>query len=80
LSDSGTLQLDYNAAPNSAVQTALREAKESGDQLAFKITFPNSGGTVIMIGTVQSQNMSGSVNDVWKGSASIKLTGPIFVL
>jgi len=80
LSDSGTLQLDYNVAPNGAVQTALRAAKVSGDQLAFKITFPNSGGTVIMLGTVQSQSMSGSVNDVWKGSATIKLTGPIFVL
>ena len=80
LSDSGTLQLDYNSAPNSVIQTALRTAKVSGDQLAFKITFPNSGGTVIMLGTVQSQSMSGSVNDVWKGSATVKLTGPIFVL
>lgn len=80
LSDSGTLQLDYNSAPNSVIQTALRAAKVSGDQVAFKITFPNSGGTVIMLGTVQSQSMSGSVNDVWKGSATVKLTGPIFVL
>jgi len=80
LSDSGTLQLDYNSAPNSVIQTALRTAKVSGDQVAFKITFPNSGGTVIMLGTVQSQSMSGSVNDVWKGSATVKLTGPIFVL
>jgi len=80
LSDSGTLQLDYNSAPNSVIQTALRTAKVSGDQVAFKITFPNSGGTVIMLGTVQSQSMSGSVNDIWKGSATVKLTGPIFVL
>lgn len=80
LSDSGTLQLDYNAAPNSVVQAALRAAKESGEYIAFKIVFPQSGGTVIMIGTVQSQSISGSVNDVWKGSATIKLSGAIFVL
>lgn len=80
LSDSGTLQLDYNAAPGSAVQAALNSAKESGAQTAFKIVFPNSGGTVIMLGTVQSQSLSGQVGDVWKGSATIKLSGPIFVL
>lgn len=80
LSDSGTLQLDYNAAPNSTVQTALRTAKVAGTQLAFKITFPNSGGTIIMIGTVQQQSVSGQVNGVWAGSATIKLTGPIFVM
>lgn len=80
LSDSGTLQLDYNAAPLQGVQVALRDAKVSGDQIAFKIVFPNSGGTIIMLGTVQSQSISGQVNDVWKGSATIKLTGPIFVL
>lgn len=80
LSDSGTLQLDYNAAPNGVVQTALRTAKVSGDQIAFKIIFPNSGGTIIMLGTVQQQNMSGQVNGLWTGSATIKLSGPIFVL
>lgn len=80
LSDSGTLQLDYNAAPDSSVQTALRNAKVSGDQIAFKLVFPESGGTIIMIGTVQQQSMSGQVNGVWAGSATIKLSGPIFVL
>ena len=80
LSDSGTLQLDYNAAPGSSVQTALRNAKVSGDQVAFKLVFPESGGTIIMIGTVQQQSMSGQVNGVWAGSATIKLSGPIFVL
>lgn len=80
LSDSGTLQLDYNAAPGTTVQTALRAAKESGDQIAIKIVFPNSGGTIIMLGTVQQQSLSGAVGALWKGSATIKLSGPIFVL
>lgn len=80
LSDSGTLQLDYNVAPNSAVQAALRAAKVSGDRTAFKLVFPSGGGTVIMLGTVQSQSMQGQVNGLWTGSATIKLTGPLFVL
>ncbi len=80
LSDSGTLTLDFNWAGNETVQSALRAAKISGDQLAFKVTFPGVGGTVIMIGTVQSTSFQGAVNGVWTASASIKLTGEIYVL
>ena len=80
LSDSGTLQLDFNWAGNETVQTALREAKISGDQMAFKVTFPGTGGSVIMIGTVTSTSFQGAVNGVWTASASIKLTGDIYVL
>lgn len=80
LSDSGTLQLDFNWAGNETVQAALRAAKLSGDQLAFKITFPGTGGTVIMIGTVTATSFQGAVNGVWTASASVKLTGEIFVL
>ena len=79
LSDSGTLQLDFNWAGNETVQTALREAKISGEQLAFKIVFPGTGGIVIMIGTVTSTSFQGAVNGVWTASASIKLTGEVFV-
>jgi len=79
LSDSGTLQLDFNWAGNEAVQAALRAAKLSGDQVAFKIIFPGTGGIVIMIGTVTSTSFQGAVNGVWTASASIKLTGEVFV-
>lgn len=80
LSGSGTLQLDFNLAPNEAVQTALRTAKLSGDAIGFKITLPGSGGSLIMFGTVQQTSFTGAVNGVWTASATIKLTGPIFVL
>lgn len=80
LSDSGTLKLDFNWAGNEAVQAAMRAAKISGDALAFKITFPGDGGIAIMIGTVLQTSFQGSVNNVWTGSASIKLTGEVFVL
>lgn len=80
LSDSGTLKLDFNWAGNEAVQTALRAAKISGAQTAFQLTFPNGGGTVVMIGTVLSESFQGSVNGIWTASASIKLSGEVFVL
>lgn len=80
LSDSGTLTLDYNWAGLETVQAALLAAKESGDQIAFKVTFPGVGGIAIMIGTVQATSFSGQVNGVWTASATIKLSGPVFVL
>jgi len=80
LSGSGTLQIDYNFAPNEAVQAAVRSAKLSGTAIAFKITLPNSGGNLVMFGTVQQSSFTGGVNGVWTGSSTIKLTGPIFVL
>lgn len=80
LSDSGTMQLDYNFAPNETVQAALRAAKEDGTTIAIRIVFPGTGGTVICLGTVQQQSFQGQVSSLWTGSATMKLTGPIFVL
>jgi hypothetical protein len=81
LSDSGTLSVDFNFAPNSAVQTALRAAEISGEKVAVKVVLPNSGGTIIMIGTVQTTGFNGQIGQaVWRGTASLKLSGPLFVL
>ena len=80
LGDSGTLQLDFNWAGLETVQTALRDAETSGDQIAFRVTMPNEGGQVVMIGTVQQTSFQGAVNGVYTGSAQIKLSGEIFVL
>jgi hypothetical protein len=79
LSDSGSLQLDFNWAGNEVVQAALRAAKISGAITAFRITFPGTGGKVVMLGYVQATSFQGSVNGVWTASATIKLTGEIFV-
>jgi hypothetical protein len=80
LSDSGTLQLDFNWAGNETVQAALKAAKLSGDQIPFRITVANGGGIVVMIGTVQTTSMTGGVGQaVWKGSATVKLSGEVFV-
>lgn len=80
LSDSGTLTLNYNFAPTTDIQEALRAAKRSGDQVAIRIGFPNGGGTIVMIGSVQQSSFSGGNGAFWTGSTQFKLTGEIFVL
>lgn len=80
LSDSGTVSLDFNWAGNQPVQAAMRAAQRAGDTIAFEIDFPGDGGSVRMFGTIASTSFQGSVNGVWKGSASIQLTGDIYVL
>lgn len=80
LSDSGTLTLNYNYAPNEPVQAAFAAAKKLGTEIAVRVTFPNSGGTIVMIGSVQQSSFSGAVSGVWTGSTTMKLSGEIFVL
>lgn len=81
LSDPGTLQLDFNWAGNETVQAAMRAAKRSGEQIAFRLRFPDDGGTVIMLGTVQQTSFQGTVSDgVYRASATIRLSGDIYVL
>jgi hypothetical protein len=76
LSDTGTLSLDYNAAPQQPVQLAIEAAQASGDSLAFRLVFPRTGGTVIMFGAVQSTSLSGANGDLHKATATVKLSGP----
>lgn len=80
LSDSGTLTLNYNYAPNSDVQAAFRAAKLAGSEVAVRIVLPNGGGTIVMIGSVQQSSFTGANGQVWTGSTQLKLTGEIFVL
>jgi hypothetical protein len=80
LSDSGTVTLNYNFAPKTAVQAAFAAAKKAGTQVAVRLGFPNAGGTIVMLGSVQQSSFSGSVGGVWTGSTSLKLSGEIFVL
>ncbi|MNK93878.1 Phage tail protein [compost metagenome] len=80
LSDAGTLTLNYNFAPNTGVQAAMRAAKVAGEEIAVRIVFPNGGGTIVMIGSVQQSSFSGAVSGVWTGSTTLKLSGEIFVL
>lgn len=80
LSDAGTLTLDYQFAPNEAIQARFREAKKTGEEVAFQVVLPNAGGTIVMIGRVQSSSFTGSNGSLWTGSTSIKLTGEVYAL
>lgn len=80
LSDSGTLQLDYNYAGAESAQAALRAAKLSGEIISLRLVLPNSGGTLLFLGAVQQMSIQGGNNSVFTGSATIKLTGPVYVL
>lgn len=80
LGDSGTLQLDFNYAPLESTQAALKAARKSGDAIAFEVLFPKSGGIAVMMGTVQQTSFQGQVNGVYTGSATIKLTGDVYIL
>lgn len=81
LADAGTLQLDYNWAGNETVQAAMRTARRTGEQIAFRLRFPDDGGTVIMLGTVQSNSFQGTVSDgIYRASSTIRLSGDIYVL
>lgn len=80
LADTGTLQLDYNFAPNSPIQSYFQTANKSGDAIAVKIQFPGQGGTIIMFGTIQQTSFTGKVGDVWTAQCTMKLTGDYAVL
>ncbi|HWT21639.1 MAG TPA: phage tail tube protein, partial [Variovorax sp.] len=59
LSDSGTLTLNYNFAPTTGIMEAFRAARSAGTEVAVRIGFPNSGGTIVMLGLIQQSSFSG---------------------
>jgi hypothetical protein len=77
LKNYGTVKLDYNFAP-SVVQTTFDTAQSDGSKIIIKRVLPQSAGSTIWKGLVLETGESAQVNDVWKGSASIKLTGAAF--
>jgi hypothetical protein len=81
ISDTGTLTLDYLYDPLNTAQAALDAAEASGAEIAIKLVEKLDSWTLIMFGTVQSTNWAGSMGDpLYKGSATIKLSGPVFLV
>lgn len=78
LPDFGTLQLDYNFAPQTNVQDAIQDAYLSGDVVAVKVTLPKSGGTMVQLGFVQQTSETASVGGLWTGSMTLRCTGRRF--
>lgn len=77
LKNHGNLKLEYNFAP-SAVQTAFNTAQAAGSRIMVKRVLPKAAGATIWSGLVLEMGESAQVNDVWKGSTSLKLSGAAF--
>ncbi len=78
LPDFGTTQLDFNFAPQTAIQLAIASyfsGDNAGDVTAMKIVLPNSGGSMVQLGTIQQTSEQSAVNGLWTGSATIRNTG-----
>jgi len=78
LGDLGTAQLDFNFAPETAIQSALRSFDSSGDITAVRIVLPKGGGQRTVLGFVQQTSERAAVNGMWTGSMTLKLTGAPF--
>jgi hypothetical protein len=78
LPDFGTVQLDYNFAPQTTVQDAMQEAYLSGEVVAVKVTLPKSGGIMVQLGYVQQTSETAAVGGLWTGSMTLRCTGRRF--
>lgn len=76
LPDFGSVQIDYNFAPGVSVQRAIEAAYRSGEKIAVKVTLPNNGGILVMLGFVQQTSEAVQVNGIWTASMTLRLTGP----
>jgi hypothetical protein len=75
LPDFGSVQVDYNFAPGVAVQQAIQAAYEAGSVFAFKVTLPNSGGTLVCLGFVQQTSEAVQEGALWTASFTMRCTG-----
>jgi hypothetical protein len=78
LPDFGTTQLDYNFAPQTAIQLAIADyysGTNKGEITAVKVVLPNSGGTMVQLGTIQQTSEQAAVNGIWTASLTIRNTG-----
>ena len=82
LPDFGTVQVDFNYAPQVSVQQAIDTAYRAGTKFAYKLTFlPEALADVfeIGIGTVQQTSKQGQVGGLWTGSFTLRLSGQTYL-
>jgi hypothetical protein len=70
LPDFGTTAIDYNFAPETAVQTALHDFYISGAGMAARVILPNDGGNMVLLGFVQQESELAGVGGLWTGSTT----------
>lgn len=88
LPDFGTAQVDFNYAPDVAVQQAIEAAYLAGSPFAYRINYYTGKAAIdagtpyafaIGFGTVQQTNEQGAVGGLWTGSFTIRSTGKRYV-
>lgn len=75
LPDFGTTQLDFNFAPETAIQTALHDFYLSGEKIAVYVNLPKQGGQMVQLGLMQQESETAGVGALWTASATIRNTG-----
>lgn len=75
LPDFGTVQVDFNFAPETAVQQALDAFQQSGDKTAIQYEPPSGAWQRTVLGFVQQTGEQGANGALWTGSATIRGTG-----
>lgn len=81
LPDFGSVSLDFNYAPATAVQQALDSFQQSGEKCAIHYSLPRSGGERWVLGFIQQTGEQGQNGALWTGSATFRATGaPVTVL
>ncbi|MBF0185466.1 MAG: phage tail protein [Magnetococcales bacterium] len=76
LADSGNVSIEMNGVLDDPGQIALAAAKESGAVKEFKLELPD-GHTATFSAFVKSFSASGGVDQPFKRSASLRLSGPV---
>jgi hypothetical protein len=82
LGDDGSVQIDFNYAPQVAVQQAITDAYDNGTLFAYKLTFvPEALSAMFEVGVgyVTQVSKQGAVGGMWTGSFTLRLTGKTYL-
>jgi hypothetical protein len=78
LQDEGEISMDVNYDPADVGQKFCREARASQTRNSYRITFPNDAATTLdFLAFCKGFSLSGGVDDVVKGSISLRVTGAV---
>lgn len=75
LPDFGTVQCDFNFAPETTVQSALDAFQQSGAKTAIQYEPASAAWQRTVLGFVQQTGEQGQNGGLWTGSATIRGTG-----
>lgn len=75
LPDYGTTQIQYNFAPRTAIQLALKTAYDDATLTAVKISLPSAGGEMTQLGYIQQMSEQGATNGLWTANLTMRNTG-----